>query len=64
MNTITEKARRILILSWFIVSFSCSKTNLETTINSASSEVLKSDDSKKYKETYRPQFHFSPEKNG
>lgn len=62
MNTITEKARRILILSWFIVSFSCSKTNLETTINSASSEVLKSDDSKKYKETYRPQFHFSPEK--
>lgn len=40
------------------------KENGSTTIAIDVSEKIKIDSSQKYKESFRPQFHFSPKKNG
>lgn len=42
--------------------FSCKKEENNTMISIVSSQTLKPDSLKIYKEPYRPQFHFSPEK--
>ncbi len=42
--------------------FSCKKEESNAIIAITSSEKIKIDSSEKYKEPFRPQFHFSPEK--
>ncbi|MFV8268650.1 glycoside hydrolase family 32 protein [Flavobacterium sp. GT2N3] len=56
-----------LILIFFLLSsalflFSCKKEESDTIIAINVSEKIKIDSSVKYKEPFRPQFHFSPEK--
>ena len=50
------------ILGIVLVLFSCKKKEDNTPIKIDSSETLTIDDSIPYVESYRPQFHFSPEK--
>jgi fructan beta-fructosidase len=59
------KIHRILfILAFNILTllFSCKKTEDDITIAISSSETISPDSTTSYKEPFRPQFHFSPEK--
>jgi fructan beta-fructosidase len=51
-----------LILGCTLFLFSCKKEKNNTIIIVNSSSKIKIDSSQKYKEQFRPQFHFSPEK--
>ncbi|MFV8373702.1 glycoside hydrolase family 32 protein [Flavobacterium sp. LB1P71] len=56
----------LIILFFFgalLSIFSCKKEENNTIITVNSSEKIEIDSSKRYKEPFRPQFHFSPEKN-
>jgi fructan beta-fructosidase len=51
-----------LIFGASLFLFSCKKEAENEVISIASSESIKTDSTMQYKEPYRPQFHFSPEK--
>jgi fructan beta-fructosidase len=59
-------ANNLVLISFLFGStlflFSCKKEESNTIIAINSSEKIKIDSSEKYKEPFRPQFHFSPEK--
>ena len=50
------------ILGLFLVLFSCKKKDDHTIVKIESAETLSIDNSIPYQESFRPQFHFSPEK--
>jgi len=51
------------ILGIFLVLFSCKKKEDNTIVKIKSADILSIDDSIPYQESFRPQFHFAPEKN-
>ena len=52
----------ILALNLIALLFSCKKTEDNNTIAIATTEAIAIDSTLTYKEPFRPQFHFSPEK--
>ncbi|HEU4788686.1 MAG TPA: glycoside hydrolase family 32 protein [Flavobacterium sp.] len=57
-----HRALFILALNLIALLFSCKKAEDNSTIAIAATETIAIDSTLPYKESYRPQFHFSPEK--
>jgi fructan beta-fructosidase len=57
-----HRALFILAFNLLALLFSCKKTENNSTIAIASTETISTDSTLPYKEPFRPQFHFSPEK--
>ena len=63
MNCNTKKAVGVLSLGIILISSSCKKENHNGVTSIKSAENIISDSARVYKEPFRPQFHFSPQKN-
>jgi fructan beta-fructosidase len=62
MNTLKRKGAFFIVLGMFFVFFSCKKELNKEKPKKTSSKIQMTDSTSLYKETFRPQFHFTPPK--